>query len=305
MRIVVFGSMGQVAWELRRSLQPLGEVISLGQAQCDQRVPGAARDCIETLRPAVVVIASAYTAVDSAEDDGETARRLNAEAVGEIGAASRQVGAAVVHYSTDYVFDGRSMQAYAEHDATNPQSVYGQTKLAGEELLRDVNPAHLIFRTSWVYGARGKNFVLTILRAALQRPVLRVVDDQCGSPTWSRTIAEVTSQVLARALASGSLTEVLAAHGGVYHLASAGDTTWYEFARRLGDWLKHRNPGTTVAEVLPTTTAAFGAKAPRPSNSRLDCRRLEKEWQIRLPRWDADLSLVLEELGERAYFDAR
>lgn len=299
MNLLVFGATGQVAWELHRSLSPLGRVYAVGQAQCDLRVVGRAREKIESIRPDVVVVASAYTAVDAAEDDRATAQRLNAEAVAEIGVASKRLGAVVVHYSTDYVFSGDSPLPYTEDSPTRPKSVYGETKLLGEQLLRDSGAAHLIFRTSWVYGARGKNFVLTILRAAGQRPVLRVVNDQHGSPTWSRSIAEATAHVLARASALGTLSEVLAVRGGVYHLTAAGHTTWFELATRLCEWLAARNAEAQVAIVEPTSTEAYGVRAPRPANSRLDCSRLARDWNICLPAWQSDLDLVLAEIAER------
>lgn len=299
MNLLVFGATGQVAWELRRSLSPLGRVHAVGKGQCDLRIAGRAREAIESLRPDVVVVASAYTAVDAAEDDRATAQRLNGDALGEIGLASKNVGAVVVHYSTDYVFSGDSPMPYAEDSPTGPKSVYGETKLLGEQLLRDSGAAHLIFRTSWVYGARGKNFVLTILRAAGQRTVLRVVNDQHGSPTWSRSIAEATAHVLARASALGTLSEVLAVRGGVYHLTAAGHTTWFEFATRLCEWLAARNAEAQVAIVEPTSTEAYGARAPRPANSLLDCSRLARDWSICLPAWQSDLDLVLAEIAER------
>lgn len=297
MNLLVFGASGQVAWELRRSLSSLGPVHAIGQGQCDLRVAGRAREAIESLRPDVVVVASAYTAVDAAEDDRATARRLNGEAVGEIGLASKKVGAVVVHYSTDYVFSGDSPMPYVEDSPTGPKSVYGETKLLGEQLLRDSGAAHLIFRTSWVYGARGKNFVLTILRAARQRPVLKVVDDQHGSPTCSRTIAEVTAQVLARAAERGALPAVFRATGGTYHLTASGHTTWFQLASRLCNWLGSREPEAPVARVVPISTPDYGARAPRPANSRLNCSRLANDWSIYLPSWEADLDLVLAEIA--------
>jgi dTDP-4-dehydrorhamnose reductase len=284
---------------LRRALPSRGKVTALGQGECDLRLPGVAESAISKLRPDLVIIAAAYTAVDLAEDDRASCQRINADAVGEIARACARLGSPVVHYSTDYVFAGSASLPYQEDDATGPRSVYGTSKLAGEDQLRDSGVPHLIFRTSWVYGSRGKNFALTILRAALGRPLLRVVDDQHGSPTWSRTIAQSTALVIAKACALGPLPDVMARKGGTYHLTASGATTWHGFAQRLCAWQAERQSGRSVATVEPTTTAEYGAKAPRPTNSRLDCARLANEWQLALPAWQNDLKLVLEEVSEQ------
>ena len=223
-RILLTGKNGQVGWELQRTLAPLGEVVVLDRRQLDLSDPDQIRERVREISPDLIVNAAAYTAVDRAEAEPEPAMAVNGTAPGLLAEEAKRIGAAIIHYSTDYVFDGAKTTPYTEEDAPNPLNVYGRTKLAGEQAVQAAGVPHLILRTSWVYGMRGKNFLLTILRLAREREELKIVDDQIGAPTWSRTIAEATAQILT----SGAWP--VSGASGIYHLTASGSTSWYGFA---------------------------------------------------------------------------
>jgi len=284
MKILLTGASGQVGYELQRSLQSLGEVIAVDRARMDLADLDQVRDVIRAVRPGLIVNPAAYTAVDKAESEPAMALRINAEAPALMAAEARVLGAAMVHYSTDYVFDGTKAGAYVETDATNPINVYGSSKLAGEQAIAAAGIAHLIFRTSWVYGMRGNNFLLTMLRLGRERPNVRVVADQIGAPTWSRTIADSTAAILAQARAGGP--GWWDAHGGIYHLSGQGETAWSGFAQEI-----MARAGLACA-VSPIPGSEYPTPARRPANSRLDSGKLTASL-CRLPEWREALALCM------------
>jgi dTDP-4-dehydrorhamnose reductase len=296
LKILLFGRNGQVGWELQRSLAPVGEVIALGSASegalCgDFTDPEGVARTVRSLRPDAIVNAAAYTAVDKAESEPDRAEQVNAVSPGAIAAAANEIGAWLVHYSTDYVFDGSGDRPWREDDATGPLSVYGRTKLQGEERISGANPRHLILRTSWVYAARGGNFVKTMLRLARERERLNVIDDQYGAPTGADLLADVTAHAL-RSLAAG------AGKPGVYHVAAAGETTWNGYARFVVG--KAQQAGENIKagpeQVHPVATSAFPTPARRPHNSRLDTSRFRSTFGLVLPPWQQGVSRMLQEI---------
>lgn len=297
MTILLLGKDGQVGWQLQRSLAPHGPVVACGRAQCDLSDPEQIRSVVREVRPSVIVNATACTAVDKAESEPELARRINAEAPGILAEEAALLGALLVHYSTDYVYDGTKTSPYVESDPTAPQSVYGRTKLAGEEAIRAVGGKSLIFRTSWVFGARGGNFVKTILRLAREKDSLNVVDDQVGSPTPAALIATVTGVVLAM-LGCGQRLEK--GENRLYHLAAARPVSWCEFARTIVE-LAGQVPGfdlrLTPEAIRPISTAEYPTPARRPANSRLDCSRLESDFGLQMPDWQPYLARMLQLLA--------
>lgn len=298
--ILVTGATGQVGSELLRTLAPLGRVIAPARSEMDLSRIESVRHTIETARPRWIVNPAAYTAVDKAESEPDLAYAVNAEAVRAIGEEARKLGAGVIHFSTDYVFDGCAAAPYRETDKTNPANVYGASKLAGERALAESGAAHLIFRTSWVYGATGKNFLLTILKLARERDRLRIVADQHGAPTWSRDLAKMVAHVIARceAAADGrSLAEALADFSGVYHVAGAGETTWYGFASEAVRRLQASEPGRKFAEIEPIPSTEHPTPAKRPANSRLNCERLGQRLGWHMMDWRESLKQVLAELS--------
>lgn len=289
MKILLTAKNGQVGWELQRTLATLGEVVAVDRRAMDLASPDSIRNVIRAVQPELIVNAAAYTAVDKAESEPDLAMAINGTAPGVMAEEARRLGAAMVHYSTDYVFDGTNATHYAEEDAPNPINVYGRTKLAGEQAVQAAGIPHLIFRTSWVYGLRGKNFLLTILRLAQERDELKIVDDQIGAPTWSRLIAEATAQILAQR--GANLSEV----SGLYHLTSAGQTSWHGFARSI---LDHSGlpAGKPLARLVPIPGVDYPLPAPRPCNSRLNNEKLQQVFGLALPAWDAALALCCEEM---------
>ncbi|MEX0385353.1 dTDP-4-dehydrorhamnose reductase [Spiribacter pallidus] len=291
MRIALTGSGGQVGFELRRALLPVGEVIPLDRGGCDLANLDGLRAALTAARPDVIVNAAAYTAVDRAESEPALAEAINAEAPGVIGAVGRELGARVVHYSTDYVFEGTLDRPYTETDAPHPQSVYGRTKLAGEAALAATGARHWIFRTAWVIGARGHNFARTMLRLAAERDSLRVVADQIGTPTTAALIADVTAQALTR---DGERP----AADGIYHLTATGHTSWHglachviEAARAAGHPIK-----AGPESVAAISTEDFPTPAPRPADSRLATDRLRQVFGVHLPDWQTALEHTLEQI---------
>lgn len=283
MNWLVLGANGQVGRQLARALQPLGPGVALGRAECDLAEPGRVAEVVRERMPDVVINAAAYTAVDRAEEEPVLARRLNAEAVAELAEVCLEVGAVLVHYSTDYVFAGEGVRPFRPEDTPAPISVYGRTKWQGEQAIVASGVRHLILRTSWVYDARGHNFVNTMLRLAAERDRLQVVSDQVGAPTWAATIADVTALVLHDWARDG----FDAGRGGIHHLCTRGETSWHGFAEAIFAAAidAGRLEATSRPEVAPIPSAEFPQKAPRPANSRLDVSRLESAFSLRLPHW--------------------
>ena len=301
--ILLTGSSGQVGGELLRALQPLGEVTAPVRGQVDLAdLVGdfrSLRETIRQVRPRWIVNPAAYTAVDKAESEQELAYAVNRDAVRVMGQEAQKIGAVVLHFSTDYVFDGTGTKAYVESDATGPMSVYGASKLAGEKALVESGAAHAIFRTSWVYGGQGRNFFLTILRLARQVENLKVVGDQHGAPTWSRDLAAMTIAVIERCemeAANSSFESTMQEFGGVYHAAGAGETTWFGFAAEAVRQVREREPEAKLAEIVAITTAEYPTPARRPENSRLNCDRLAERFGWRMMDWQESLRRVVSEL---------
>ncbi|MEW6380557.1 MAG: dTDP-4-dehydrorhamnose reductase [bacterium] len=290
MKILLIGSGGQVGWELDRTLQVLGEVIALDYPAIDLTSPEQIRKTVRDIRPALIVNAAAYTAVDKAEEEPDVALAINGRAPGILAEEAKRVGAAIVHYSTDYVFDGRGSSPYTENDTPNPLNTYGRTKLEGDLAVQAAGVPHLILRVSWVYGARGKNFLLTMLKLAGEREEIRVVDDQIGSPTWCRMIAEATAQILAQGVSD--LSGFLRDRGGLYHLTAAGKTSWFGFTRAILAADPHRNEHKAV-RLIPISTAEYPTKARRPAYSLLSSEAARAAFGIRLPGWESSLNQVL------------
>jgi len=295
-RILLLGANGQVGWELRRALAPLGEILALDRRGRDGLVgdladlDGIGRTVRQTA-PHAVVNAAAYTAVDQAEHDSDNARRINAQAPRALGEACAACGALLVHYSTDYVFDGRGDRPWTPDDRADPINLYGKTKLAGETAIRASDSRHLIFRTSWVYAARGRNFPRTMVRLAAERDALQVVDDQHGAPTGAELIADVTAHAL-RATHQNPALE------GTYHLSARSATTWHGYARHLIAEARRLGYPVRVADdaITPVPTESFPTPAARPHNSRLDVSNLEQAFGLRMPPWEVGVERVVGEL---------
>lgn len=292
-RTLVFGRSGQLGWELRHKLACFGGVAGAGLPEVDFSKLDTIRNAVRAAAPAVIVNAAAYTAVDKAESEPELAMAINGTAPGVLAEEARRLGSMLVHYSTDYVFDGTKQGPYVETDAPNPLNVYGRTKLAGDQAIESVGGNYLILRSSWVYGARGSNFLLTILRLAKEREELRIVDDQIGAPTSSECIAQATANILAQVLApTGGGLE---GRSGIYHLTCGGETTWFGFAKALLT-RSAATSGVAIPKLIPIKTSEYPRPAQRPANSRLSCKRLEETFGVRMPHWEEAMSLVLETL---------
>lgn len=295
MKILLLGKNGQVGWELQRSLAPLGELLALDRhssEHCgDLSQPERLAQTVRDWRPDVIVNAAAQTAVDKAESEPELARCLNATAPAALAQAAAQIGALLVHYSTDYVFNGQGDQPWQEGDATGPLSVYGQTKREGEQAIVASGCAHLIFRTSWVYAARGGNFAKTMLRLAAERERLTVIDDQFGAPTGADLIADVTAHAIRASLLQPAL-------GGLYHLVAGGQTTWHGYASHVIAQARLIQPGLAlkVSEIAPVPTSAFPTPAQRPLNSRLATHKLQDAFGLQLSPWQQGVNRMLAEI---------
>ena len=296
MKIILLGPDGQVGWELRRALAPIGEVIALARGDgspgtCgDLARPDALAATVKALRPDIVINAAAYTAVDKAESDAETARTVNALAPGALARTMAELGGWLLHYSTDYVFDGSGDQPRTEDAATGPLSVYGRTKLEGEELIRASGCRHLILRTSWVHAARGGNFARTMLRLAGERDRLTVIDDQVGAPTGADLLADIAAHALRRAMSDPSLS-------GTYHAVASGEVTWCGYARHVLAWAQQRGVPLKAGPdaVHATLTRDYPTPATRPLNSRLDTSRLQRRFDLHLPAWQDGVDRMLAE----------
>jgi len=301
MKILLLGKNGQVGWELQRSLAVLGEVVALDRLGADglcgdlSDLAGLAQT-VRSVRPQVIVNAAAHTAVDQAESEPELARTLNALAPGVLAQEARQLGAWLIHYSTDYVFDGSGSTPWKEADAMRPLSVYGRTKLEGEQLIAASGSHHLILRTSWVYGVRGGNFARTMLRLAAEREQLKVIDDQIGAPTGADLLADVTAHAIRHVLPPMRRNDLTPS--GIYHVTAAGETSWHGYAR----FVLQQAKGAGVAlkagpeQVLPIPTSAYPTLAKRPHNSRLDTMRLQNTFGLTLPHWETGVARLLEEI---------
>jgi dTDP-4-dehydrorhamnose reductase len=293
-RILILGRVGQVGWELRRKLACLGNVISLDYPEIDFTQPESLRDAIYKAEPQVIVNAVAYTAVDKAETEPERAMAINGTAPCVLAELALELGVLLVHYSTDYVFDGSGFVARHEADTPGPLNVYGRTKLAGDEAIQTSGCEHLIFRTSWVYGARGNNFLLTMLRVARERERLQIVNDQIGAPTTSECIAEATADVLAQILTQHR--RGIGSRSGIYNLTTGGETSWFGFAEQIFAQA-HEMLGTPIPLLEPIPTSAFPRPAARPLNSRLAQQKLADTFGVQLPSWQNSLELVIEALA--------
>jgi len=291
MKILLFGKDGQVGWELQRALAPLGKVIALTRQQLDLGSPDAIRTALRQHRPDIIVNPAAYTAVDKAESEPDLAQAVNSTAPGILAEEAKLSDALLVHYSTDYVFDGCKAAPYTEHDTPNPQSVYGKTKLAGEQAIQAVGGRHLILRTSWVYGVHGGNFVKTVLRLARERDSLRIVNDQFGAPTWARLLAQSTSNMLQQLMLRPEDSKL-----GLYHLTAAGSTNWYDYAQeivrlaRLHDRALRDKP--LAIQGIPTRE--YPLPAVRPANSVLATEKIRSAFGLSLPQWEEDLAKCLQ-----------
>lgn len=295
LKILLLGKNGQVGWELQRSLAPLGQVLALDRHSTefcgDLSQPERLAQTVRDWRPDVIVNAAAHTAVDKAESEPELARCLNTTAPAALAQVAAEIGAWLVHYSTDYVFNGHGDQPWREGDATGPLSVYGQTKLEGEQAIIASGCKHLVFRTSWVYAARGGNFAKTMLRLAAERERLTVINDQHGAPTGADLIADVTAHAIRSARQKPGL-------GGIYHLVAAGETTWHGYASHVIAQARQIQPesGLKVSEIAPVPTTAFPTPAQRPLNSRLNTHKLQEAFGLVLPPWQQGVNRMLAEI---------
>ena len=302
MKILITGKDGQLGWELQCALAPLGQLYPLGRRELDLANPDAIRQTMRRLRPDVVVNAGAYTDVNKAESEPQAAKAVNGEAPAILAEELKRAGGRVlVHYSTDYVFDGASGRPYREDDPTSPINAYGASKLSGEQALQQIGAPYFVFRTEWVYATRGRNFLLTILRLAREGKPLRVIADQVGAPTWSRMIAEATAGVLGQTLGKNPGLEP-AAVAGIYHLTAAGQATWHEFTRAILTEVLLRDPSaeltwcrTALDGLMPISSAEFPTPARRPAYSLLDNRKLEQAFGITCPDWRLQLHLAMRD----------
>jgi dTDP-4-dehydrorhamnose reductase len=302
-RILLIGATGQIGRELRRSLQPLGRVVctsrspgnaAAGALELDLRRPTTIPAVLDRVHPDLVVNAAAYTDVEQAEQEADLAMVINGIAPGVLAEETRRLGAALVHFSTDYVFQGTGDMPWHEQDTPHPINAYGHSKLVGEDAIRGTGADHLIVRTSWVYGSEGRNFVLTMLRLGSERETLHVVDDQLGAPTSARLVADITAQVLAQA--RGQFVPFLARHGGTLHVSCRGATTWHGLAVEVFQQARRHGAALRVQEVKPITSAEYGCLVQRPANSRLDCRHLRDCFGLIPPDWSTDLGLSVAEI---------
>ena len=298
MKILLLGKNGQLGWELQRSLAPLGEVIARDAGNKElcgdlTDLEGLART-VQTVKPDVIVNAAAHTAVDKAESEPQRVRTINALAAGVLAQEAARANSWLVHYSTDYVFDGSGDQPWLETDATAPLNVYGATKLEGEQLIQQSGCRHLIFRTSWVYGARGGNFARTMLRLARERDSLNVINDQIGAPTGADLLADITAHAIRAALKRPELS-------GLYHLVAGGETSWHGYAGFVIDFARRAGIALKVAPdaIKPVPTSAFPTPAKRPHNSRMDTTKLRRTFDLNLPSWETGVTRMLSEVLEK------
>jgi dTDP-4-dehydrorhamnose reductase len=293
MKILLIGVNGQVGYELQRSLICLAQVKAATRDELDLNDDMAIRTCIQAYRPDLIVNAAAYTAVDKAEIEQELAMQLNAQAPKIMAEEAVKLDIPLIHYSTDYVFNGQNSHPWQENDATDPINFYGKTKLLGEEAIAETGVAHLIFRTSWVYGLRGNNFLLTMKRLASERKELFVVDDQIGTPTWSRHIADITGQIIAQSKSASNAKTFFREHTGIYNLTGKGQTSWYGFAKAIFEDLSRQ--GEVVPTLHAITSDKYPTPAKRPFYSCLNNDKLAKHFGVMAPDWKETLALVMKQ----------
>jgi len=291
-QFLIIGKLGQVGYQLRRTVAPLGHITALEYPEIDLCSPSSIRTVLDQIKPDVILNAAAYTAVDKAQSDEERATQLNAQAPEILARYAKDNDALLVHYSTDYVFDGKSKRPYVETDTVAPLSVYGKTKAAADRAIRSNGCKHLIFRLCWVYGARGQNFFLTMRKLAQSREELRVVSDQWGCPTGARLIAEATALALTQVLQSKSPES----YYGLYHLADDGSASWHQFAQKIIEGMPTEE--RKCKTVTPITTGEYPTAAARPAYSVMDCSKMERVFGVRLPHWETLLQLVNEEASQ-------
>lgn len=293
MKILVTGKNGQVGHELRRSLAPLGEVLAVDVEDCNLADTAAIVALVEKVQPDLIVNPAAYTAVDKAESEPEVACSINAIAPKVLAAQANLLHIPIIHYSTDYIFDGTKKGIYVEDDAANPQSIYGKTKWQGEKNVRSMCPQHIILRTSWVFGAHGGNFLKTILKLAQERDELRIISDQFGAPTSARLLADSTA-VIVKQLLSGNGEKI----SGTYHLVAAGETTWHGYASKVVEFANQLGIKTNIQaeSIQPIPTEAYQLPAPRPKNSKLDTKKIQDVFGLNIPDWTVDVEAVLKQL---------
>jgi dTDP-4-dehydrorhamnose reductase len=302
-KIVIVGRNGQLAWEANQRFQGLGKIVCVGRPELDLLDLNGVREEIRRIKPTVIVNAAAYTAVDQAESEPEAAMKINSEAPAAMAQEAKRLGALFITYSTDYVFDGKSPAPYRENDPTAPLNVYGASKLSGERAVEAVGGSYLVFRTSWVYGARGKNFLKTILKLAAEKSELRIVDDQVGAPTWSRDLAEATKTIIEQLVTKSQsenipVAEALGDHRGIYHMTAAGRVSWYGFATAIVEEMERRGLSQgSLAKVTPIPSREYPTPAVRPQNSRLCNDKLQNAFGVRLPQWRQSMEAVMNELG--------
>lgn len=293
MHILLLGKSGQVGWELQRSLAPLGKITALDSRSTnwcgDLQQPAALSLTIQQLHPDVIVNASAYTAVDLAETERDRAELINTKCVAIIAQEAKKIGALFVHYSTDYVYSGSGESHWFETDLTDPVNIYGITKRAGEKAIEQENGEYLIFRTSWVYASRGNNFIRTMLRLASERKTLKIIDDQIGAPTSAALIADVTAHAILLATENKSVC-------GIYNLAAAGETSWFEYANLVFNVAKEMGNNLIVEEVQPINSYEYPTQARRPLNSRLNLDKIERAFRLKMPAWEENVTFTVKEL---------
>lgn len=298
-KILLTGSNGQVGWELNRTLQKVAKVVAFDHYGLDLAQPDLIRKLVREVKPDIIINAAAYTAVDRAESDVKIAESVNAVAPGILAEEAKRIDAILIHYSTDAVFDGKKRTPYSEDDSPNPINVYGLTKLSGEKAIEEVGLPHMIFRTSWIYGARGHNFMRTILKLSSERNSIDVVDDQIGAPTWSRLVAEVTTMIILRAICNNRGRLTLDFQSGIYNMSAGGQTSWYEFATAIIELVQSIEvqrawfEGNKFAEVLPIPSSNYPLIAKRPLYSILDNQKIRDTFSIALPDWRKQLELCL------------
>jgi dTDP-4-dehydrorhamnose reductase len=303
LNILIIGKKGQVSWELQRSMGLLGRIQCVGRPELDLADPDRVCRLVREVAPDLLINAAAYTAVDQAESEPELAMKINGEAPGIMAEEMKRLGGLMVHYSTDFVYDGSGTSPWTESNSAAPLNAYGASKLAGDRAVAAASPAHLIFRTSWVYSARGRNFLRTVLRLAESGKALRIVDDQTGSPTWSRDIATTTAMVITQLVRGASersrhLSAQAADCSGIYHMSSSGYVTWHGFARAILDQSQRLGLTEGIPQLTAISTPEFPTPACRPHNSRLCNEKLRSTFGITMPPWHESLGFVMQEIAE-------
>lgn len=291
--ILLFGKNGQLGWELHRTLSPLGRLVALDFPDIDLKHEEDLRKVVLEVQPKIIVNAAAYTAVDQAEKEPETAMAINGRAPGILAELAKRIGAALIHYSTDYVFDGTKESPYLETDDPNPLNIYGKSKLFGEQTISEINPVYLILRTSWVYSLRRDSFVTKVLSMSRSQEIFHIVTDQTGSPTWSRMLAETTTLLLAMSYTSHDFIGWLKERRGLYHLAGSGSASRFEWAKAILNYY-HHDKTIKAQHLYPATTVEFPTPAKRPQFSALDCSRFEDTFDLCIPPWRDSLNLAIE-----------